>query len=338
MKILEREIGTITYVASQTRTLMLPRNYAYRSLSLELIAQVDTSAGASAGGPKDSCPAQLVQSIEVRANGRDVIKKIDLETLHRLTQLRHGVRPRVDGLASGFAEQVDAEVDVHAILDFAMWRAIRPIDTLLDSAGLATLDLVVTFGAPNDIMFDAYDGTITVDSATLRVSSIESVGVPAASRFMINKEYQLRSQINAASTNHQIQLPVGNLFRSFVIKTHSDGCQVDTILNNIQLKSGTEVYKNRDALALQKDNRVECGIEVSEVDGSAAAVDHYYLTHVLEGYYLLEFVKDGRLTEMLDTTRLSSLELVLDVNNPGTTDLIDVYPVELVLPAIEKVG
>ncbi len=345
MKILEREIGSITYAAGQTRTLPLPRNYAYRTLQLKLVAVLYRAAGATGGAPKDSCPAQLVQSIMIRANGRDVIKNYEMESLHRMDQIRHGVRPHISFAGfSGYAEITSGNkitCIVHAQIDFAMWRAIRPIDTLLNSAGLATLDFIVNFGNPDDTMNDAYDpaaGGVTVDSATLYVAAVESVGVPVGTRFMVNKEYMIRSQVTATSTSHQVQLPVSNLFRAFVLKTHSDGDQVDTILNNIQIKAGTEVFKNRIAGFLQMDNRLECGIEVAEVDGSAAAVDHYFLEHLLEGYYLLEFVKDGRLTECLDSSRLSSLELLLDVNTVGTNDFIDIYPVELIRPPEEIVG
>ncbi len=335
MKILEREIGTIEYQENQTRTLPLPRNYAYRKLYLKLVAELTLAAG-SAGTPKDSCPAQLISSIEIRANGRDVVKKFDLETLHRMNHLRYGVRPRVDGLPAGFGADSDVAVDVHAIIDFEMWRAIRPIDTLLDSAGMATLELIVTFGTGTDVMTDAYNGTVAIGSATLYVAALEAVGVPAGTTFMVNKEYQIRSIITAASNNHQIPLPVGNLYRSFVIKTHSDGVQVDTILNNIQLKAGTEVFKNRIAGFLQMDNRLELGLVIPDDRASLGTTDNFYLEHILEGYYLLEFVKDGHLTEALDTSKLSSLELLLDVNAPGTVDVIDVYPVELVLPVIRK--
>jgi hypothetical protein len=334
MKILEREIGSIPYAQGQTRSIDLPRNYAYRTLPLKLVAQMDRAAGASAGAPKDCCPAQLVQNLQIRANGRDVIKNIDFETLHRLCQIRHGVRPHISFADyAGYGEESNEVMSVHAQIDFEMWRAIRPIDTLLDAAGLATLELIVTWGSPNDVMNDAFDGTCSVDSATLYVGAVESVGVPAGTNFIANKEYMIRSQVNAASTSHQIKIPVSNMYRSIVLKTHSDGVQVDTILNNIQIKAGTEVFKNRLAGFLQMDNRLEFGIEVPERDEDAAAVDHYFLEKVLEGYYVLEFVKDGRLTEALDTRKLSSLELVLDVNNPGTVDFIDVYPVELLLPA-----
>ncbi len=343
MKILEREIGSITFAASQTRTLPLPRNYAYRTLQLKFVCQLDRVVGATGGAPKDSCPAQLVQNIMIRANGRDVIKNINFESLHRLDQLRHGVRPHISVAEAwdGYDVQTDVVMVIHAQIDFAMWRSIRPVDSLLNSAGLATLDFIVTFGNPDDVMNDAYDpaaGGITVDSGTLYVAAVEAVGVPAGTRFIVNKEYMIQSQVNATTTSHQIQLPVSNLFRSFVLKTHSDGDQVDTILNNIQIKAGTEVFKNRIASFLQMDNRLECGIEVPNVDSDAAAVDHYSLEHLLEGYYLLEFVKDGRLTECLDTGRLSSLELLLDVNNVGAADFVEVYPVELIRPPDEIVS
>ncbi len=107
MKILEREIGSLEYAENQTRTLQLPRNYAYRNLNLLLICQLDRAAG-SVGGPKDSCPAQLVKNIMVRANGRDVIKNIDFETQHRINQVSHGTRPYIyaEGF-SGFGAETD---------------------------------------------------------------------------------------------------------------------------------------------------------------------------------------------------------------------------------------
>ena len=346
MKILEREIGSIDFAANQTRTIPLPRNYAYRSLQLLLKCNLTrtTTAGTSSEEPKDSAPAQLVKNLMIRANGRDVIKNYDLETLHRLCQFRHGVRPYIAGIDwAGGDDAADKALAIHAQIDFAMWRAIRPIDTLLDSAGLATLELIVTWGAGMDTMDDAWQAEtgaqVTVNSATLYVASVEAVGVPAGTKFMSNKEYMIRSQVNAASTKHQISLPVANLYRSFVLKAHSDGQNVHTILphpNTITIQAGTEIFKYRIAHFLQLDNRLECQQEIPEnLAAQGTAWDHYLYELNHEGYYLLEFVKDGRLTECLDTSRLSSLDLFLDVANPGTDDFIDVYPVELIRPPIE---
>jgi len=342
MKILEREIGSIDYAENQTRTLPLPRNYAYRCLDLLLMVKLSREAG-SEGGPQDSAPSQLVRNIMIRANGRDVVKNYDMETLHRICEQRHHVRPYISAEAlSGYGALTDEMVYVAARIDFEMWDAVRPIDTLLDSAGLATLELIVTWGTGLDIMNDTFDGaSVTITSATLFVSSVEAVGVPAGTAFMMNKEFMIRSQVTAASARHQIQLPVSNLYRSIVIKTHSDGDQVNTILpfglanqNTITLQAGTEVFKYRIAGGLQASNRLDTEMQIPELTASAAALNHRLLENLQEGYYILEFVKDGRLTECLDTSKLSSLELFLDVANPGTDDFIDVYCTELIRPAV----
>lgn len=349
MKVLEREIGSIAYAENQTRTLPLPRNYAYRSLQLLLIADLTRAATAADGGaPKDSCPAQLIKSIQLRANGRDVIKSYDFESLHRMNEINHHVRPYIYATSfAGYADAADKVLKVAAQIDLAMWDSIRPIDTLLDSAGLATLELLVTWGTGLDVMNDTYPGSggsaesVTVNDATLWVSSVEEVGVPVGTKFMTNKEYMIRSQVTATSAKHQIPLPVANLFRQFILKTHSDGDQTDLILplslsnqKTITIKSGTEVFKYRIAGILQADNRLERELQVPERIGSAAALDHALQELLLEGYYLLEFVKDGRLTECLDTSQLSSLELELDVVKIGTNDFIDVFPTELIMPPL----
>lgn len=348
MKILEREVQTLEYAANQTRTIQLPRNYAYQKLNLNMVAAIYREAGATAGGAKDSAPAQLVKNIQIRANGRDVIKNIDFESLHRMNEINHGVRPHIDcdGWVGHAAILVGAkiEVSISAYIDYAMWRAIRPIDTLLDSAGLATLEMIVTWGTGNDTMNDAYDPAgagVTVDECVLHVSTVESVGVPAGTPFMTNKEYMIRSQVTAASARHQIQLPVSNLYRQLILKTHSDGDQVDTILpfslaaqNTITLQAGTEVFKYRMAGALKNDNRINRELQVPELltQGAAAPIDHRLTEYSMPGYYLLEFCPDGHLTECLDTARLSQLELILDVAHPGTDDFIDVFPTELIRP------
>lgn len=356
MKILEREIGSIDYAENQTRTLPLPRNYAYRCLDLILIAKLTRTATTPDGGDaKDSAPAQLVKNIVIRANGRDVIKNYDMETLHRLNQMRHHTRPFIDAEAwSGYTDAADKVLQVSARIEHEMWDAIRPIDTLLDSAGLATLELIITWGTGLDTMTYDYPGSggsgesVTVTSATLYVASVESVGVPAGTVFMTNKEYMIRSQVTATSNRHQIFLPVSNLYRSIVLKTHSRDVQVNTIIpwgitnqNAITLKSGTEVFKFRIAGFLQASNRLDYEMEVPEIMSDAAALNHRLEEQALEGYYILEFVKDGRLTECLDTSKLSDLTLELDVVSVDTVDkldFIDVYLTELIRPPAPAVA
>jgi len=154
MKLLERDIGSIVYAENQPRTLQLPRNYAYRALSLKLIADL-TWTETTAGSVMDSAPAQLIRNIVIRANGRDVIKNYDMESLHRLCQIRYGVRPKITSPISTSALS-DQDLEVHAVIQFEMFRAVKPVDSLLDSSGLATLELIITWGTGANVMGGAY--------------------------------------------------------------------------------------------------------------------------------------------------------------------------------------
>jgi hypothetical protein len=333
MKVLERPIGSRDFVAGQTRTIELPRNYAYRKLYLKLKADIvhdDSATGAAT--ILDSAPAQLINSISIRANGRDVIKNLDFEALHRLTQQRYGCRPYIDRPDGVFGTSAfDDSLVVCAVIDFEMWRAIRPADTFFPSGKLSTLELIINWGNVADMYHTWTGGSLTSCDATLYVDSLEAIGMPSDAELMINKENRFTQQIST-SGDHQISLPVGNVYRQIAIRTKdSNNENVNDMLSSIKLQSGTEVYKLWDAARLQFANRLEMATE-SPI--SQDTQDRFWHEDVIPGYYLLDFVKDGRLTESLDTSKMSELQLVLNVSSSGTTSgQIDIYPTELLMPS-----
>lgn len=312
LKILERRLGSLTYSASGTSTLDLPRNFAYDRLNLRLTGDITVAGGSASGVVKDTAGAQLVKRITVRANGRDVLKSIDFETLHRLTQIRYGTRPSATVLANGDA-QANTLINVHAILPFGMWLSKIKIDTLLNSSPLATLEFIVDWGAAKDWVDAANDRTVTINSAALEVYSEEYVGVPNNGRFGVNKESSIEKEVTATASDFQIDLPVGNLYRGIVLVQRVDGKLNASVISNVQIKSGTEVFKNVKANHLIDQAKVHYGIESWPTS-----------------YLPLEFVKDDLLSEALDARNLSSLEIVLDVTKQSGTNKIHVYPVELI--------
>ena len=338
MKILERTLGSIPYAAGQTRTLELPRNYAYRKLYLTLhVTGVYRGAHSvpGASGPKDSAPAHLIENLSIRANGRDVIKSLDFAALHRMCQQRHGTRPMIQVGDTWGGDAVilvgdKINMKVSAFLDFEMWRSIRPADTFFNSRRLTTLELIVNFNNPNSMMLDNYDESVTVESATLYVDSLEAVGMPAEAAMMVNKENRWRLPV-AVSGDHHVRIPVGNVFRQFMLRTtDANGALVNDLIDRITLKSGTEVFKLLDAARLQAVNRLELGLEnpIGQQTQNRAQFEN-----ITPGHYLLDCVKDGRLTECLDTSQMSDLELVLHVSSGGTTaGTVDIYPTELIMP------
>ncbi|KKN24051.1 hypothetical protein LCGC14_0898750 [marine sediment metagenome] len=342
MKLHKRYLGCINWPGvNQISTFSLPRNYALVALEFELVADLTrTIASGTAGGPADSAPAQLVRNLDIIVNGSDTIKHMDFETLHRKNQLQFGTRPRIYAEDwSGYANAADKVLKVASRMSFAMPRAIAQVDTLLDTTALSSLDLVVTWGAGLDTMNDGWAGNTTpvvsVNDAKLHITAIEYIGVVAGTNFALWKENWLRKKVVGVDNTFQIKLPFGSNinYRSILLKTHSDGDQVDTIipynglatLNKITLKSGTEVYLYQVGQLLTVQNRLQHAIEVPERTGSAAALNHRLQELTLEGYYYIDFCRDGRLSEMLDTSMLSDLELSLEVVNPGSADYVDVY-------------
>ncbi len=349
-KLIERELGILTFAANQTSTIQLPRDYSIDKLSFRLKGTLYRAAGATAGDPKDLSPAQLVKRIEIRKNGREVIKSLDFETLMRLNQIRYGALPlyqrKVHSSHADYTTQWDAhaavttganamDFDLQAFIDFGMWNSERRNDTLLDATGrggVTTLDLVITWGAYNDVMTSAYDpaaGGVAADvTPTLLIGSSEYIDISTAddpyTPYAVNKEYAIQKTITADNPKELIELGVGNFFRSFVIKTVVDDLPSNIVLgddytrdHSITLRSGTDVIKYRYGKSLQEENKLECHIETWPT-----------------GYYLLEMCKDGHLAKMLNTSNLSSLTFELDVNQSGTTTTVSVYPVEIVQPAI----
>jgi hypothetical protein len=341
-KLIEREVGQLTFAASQTSTIQLPRDYSYDKLNLRLAGTLFRTAGASAGAPRDLSFSQLVRRIEIRRNGRDVLKSLDMETLMRLTQMRYQCQPayqrKVHGSQADVTTQWDGfaavttganaiDFDISAMIDFGMWQSIRRNDTLLDSTGrggVSTLDMIITWGILNDVMtpdFNPAAAGVGADvTPVLYISASEYIDIDDASDpytpYSDNKEYSIRDIISATNPKEQITIGVGNFFRSFVIKTYSDGIQRNDILNTITLRSGTDVIKFRSAKGIQWDNKLEKHLEVWPI-----------------GYYCLEICKDGHLAKMLNTTNMSSLTIELDVIKQGTVCVVEIFPVEVVAAA-----
>lgn len=335
-KLHERDLKELNFTANQSSTLELPRNYSLDRLKFRLTMRLFRAAGATAGAPKDLSGAQLIRKIEVRKNGREVLKAIDFETLMRLCQLRYGTQPTYDRHVSGSGAEVTTEWDgfvavttganainfeLCAWLDFGMWNAIRRNDSLLDTTwrgGITTLDLVVYWGAYDDVMTSAYDpaaGGVDADVApVLQVSTEEYIDPdtqPGA--YIENREYGISKTITATDPKLQHKFNIGNRFRSFLIKTHSDDVQRNDILNNVKIVSGSDVYKNLSAIKLRQENKSELGLEVMPT-----------------GYYLLEFCKDGHLSRSVNTYGLSDLTCEMDVTKQGTLCIVEIFPVELV--------
>lgn len=320
MRNLVREVGFKTYSASGQETLSMPRDYAYIDIMIELYAKITVASGNTSGTLRDLAPAQLLRHLELRANGRDVIKSLDFESLSRLTHIRYGTAPNNTLLVNGDA-QTNTECYVYAILPLAMWRSVKPFDTLFNAKPLSTLELIMTFGTIADIYCDDAPGnrTSSVVEARVYIASKESVGLEANAVLPLNKEALIESEVTATSTEHKIQLNYAKdlAYRCLVLKAMEYNCVRNTVVNDIQLKSGGVIFYRLAGRRTRARNKSIFAVETMPT-----------------GYYVIDFCEDGRLADSLDTSGLSSLDLVLDVTKLTGTTKIRVYTTEVIVPTV----
>ena len=319
-----RELGEMTFSAGQVSTVDIPRGYSIAHLLFRLTATLSRAAGASAGAGKDLTGAQLVKRIELRKNGREVLKAVDFESLMRFSQQRKGTVPEwaLSAAWTGYGALSTTTFALSAALNFEMWNALNPLDTLFDSSGrngVTTLQLAVYWGALNDVMTAAYNpasGGVTADVTPVLSIAVEEYVDPDAlpGEYLEAREYSVRRSITATNPKEQQAVNVGNMFRQFVIKTYADDVQRSDILNNVIIRSGSQVFKNCKAEPLRQRNKSMLGLEAA-----------------MAGYYLLDFCPDGHLSRALKTQALSELIIEMDVTKQGTVCVVEIFPTELVV-------
>lgn len=312
-----RRVGKTEYVASGVDALDLPRKALYRQLSLKIEGAVNitdvtqapvlyTGAGGSA--------LRMVPRVEIIANGRDTIKSLSADAIAMKNLFLYGTKPILTESGLTVASHPFGGT---IILPFAMPRSIREIDTLLPSGRLSTLELRITYGSA-DAMFSTLPTAHTMTSVDVEVHLNECIRLDGkVEPYSTYKELYIEKTVPAASAAFQVILPTGNRYRGFLLECESDGNMVNTILNKITIKSGTDVFLAKDADVVQGES----------------IVMHKLGAQTVTGYYYIDFCPEGRLVDALDATGLSSLEMELDVNVPGTTDKIRVYPCEIIAGA-----
>lgn len=314
-----RNVTVKTLTLGTPETIVLPRNYALRQLLLRLKGTVDVTAGTTAFTQLSQGVANLLSNIRVRRDGKDTMFALGGQLTYELNKILYGT-PNAITLAA-ITNATNVAVNATMIVPFENIRGVNPFDTLLKGAGLSSLDLLIdTVAASN--MFYGGDGTVAVNSAfTLSVDVMEEVG---ANNFIFGDIRTYLAQkiaVTAASNNFQIKpISVGNFYKGFLLFVEDAGVPSDSVITNIKLKSGSEVFIDIPAADLKDDNK-----------------RHFGITTLSTGVYYIDLMPDGRLNQCLDVTPASgreSLEFELVTAAPGGTCNISVVALEYIPPQV----
>lgn len=328
-----RKQVTIQYTSNGKQTESLSRGFVYRELYLRLQGQLTvTGANNTLANTQHGDEWQILKRLEIIANGVDVLRSIDGNSLWWMDLLWYGVPPKIT-FALGDGATANASFDSTLILPFWIPQSLRPIDTALNSAELSSLEVAITWGTHTDIN-SAATGFTT--APTLEIYSLESFGVQGP--FSQFRQWVIQKDIPASNPRFQQDLPVGNMFRGFLLNfTVGAGNPLlngdsNAVLNNFKILSGTTVFADLQRQALQESSymRKSATRVFTGAAGGSYTADRRGTTNDRTGWYLYDHVTDGFMSEAIDTLGFSELKVELDVTKQANTNTMFLYPFEII--------
>lgn len=312
-----RKQNVVTYAANNKIQKSLARGMVYRELMLELacaptLAATKNTAALTEAGDEWN----VIQKLEIIANGTDVIKSISGRALRWLNVVWQHCMP---SLSSALADGATANPSLKSTLILPFWQfdSVKPLDTALNSADLSDLQIAVTWGDYTDINANA---TAFTTDPTLTVYSQECFGFDSPPVFSNYRFYEINQAFTSADSDKQIQLPVGPVYRAFTLITDDAGAEKSGILNNLKLSSGTTIFADVDAKVANTHWTDRLGI--SRWNGGSEALKPKSSQSSIQGVYHFDLVRDGFLTEGIDTIGFSEFLLRLDLSVVGTPNVL----------------
>ncbi len=311
-----RRVDNVVGGEGLVKGIDLPRKDLYRQLLLRLYANVNIT---TLGAPVlyAHSPSKYLKRIELIADGKDTIKSINMKAMVLKNFFHFSRYPSrvVPTLAVG-----DNKFYQTIVLPMALPRAVREIDTLIDSGRLSTFNLQFTFGSKADI-FSTAPTAYTLPNLECKVHLLESLNVENKPlTFGVYKETFIEKEVTQTQNEFQVLLPVGNVYRGFLIEAEVAGEPSDVVINSVQIRSGTTVFFKAEWPDLRDFNATNMNME----------------NQSFTGFAYVDFCPEGRIVDALNASQLSMLEMVFDVTKGAGTHFIRVYPDEIIVPTLVR--
>ena len=278
--------NSIPWVANETKSEELPHS-VYRGLHLKLTV---TTTNSSASGFTIDALLNLVNRLNLVIDGQDNFVVVNLRDVYYMNYYDFSMAP----VSSIDATDGSGKISyVHLYIPHSLTRAAKPDDTMLDVRSVATYRAVVTWNGAASVPSSG----VTVTAATLsfntdvyeNVDALPEVGKHELSGLDYNLDQVGRLNLKVPyGGNHQYR-------RLFLFTRNSSSALSNVQIDDVIVKSNSFYYLDMEADRLQVQN----------ARGHSIAAQ--------TGVYLIDFTRDGRMTQRLDARRLN--ELFVDVNS-----------------------
>lgn len=310
----------IPFAANQRQISVLNRGLVMRELQLRLQATITTTSNTAAADFKPGDEWALLKSLDLIVNTQNNIRSFTGEQLRWLNTFWYN-RPPTSSVSTGVQS-----LTIDSLLTIPLWspKSIRPIDTALNTALLADLRLECQWGAVGDILSTA--GAAFSVNPTLSIQTLEAFGYDGPFNGLTISRL-VKTDIGGATSGAQLQLPVGNLYRGFLIsqKDASGNDYSASRISQVRLKSGPTVLMDWPYQVLQRQYFQQAAI--LETATGFAGVS----TNANRASWLyVDLATDEMNSELPDTLGLSQFTLEFDTTAaiPNLTVLpIQIQPI-----------
>jgi hypothetical protein len=235
---------------------------------------------------------KLIDRLRVVINGEDNIINIKGYHLYYHNLYMHA-QAAVNDILTTASTQVTSYLSVY--LPFALQRAVRPEDTVLDarkSSGVSTIHLEIDWGT------SIGSGVTSIDSGALQIWTDEYAGVPNSEKVAKGLHRMSFVSSNLDATGEVIQDletgPGNEYVRLMVFALDSSGALDNDQLDNIGIKVRDNFVIKKDSRAIQHQNQMQYNVDKQT------------------GIYILDFTTDGKMTQRLNAANIGELKAVLN--------------------------
>ena len=300
--------ATLTYAANAKETKKLDRGYVIREIAIRLTCQITSTTAITAA---DLGPAGLwgiVKNLRLKLNSNTNIRDLSGDQLKLLNYFYYNNGDFTDEQTLVMPAATTRTIESTLIIPLWMVDSIRPIDTQLDATLLSNLEIQVDWGNIEDIT-DVGDAVLAsdpfIETATLNAFGING---PFNTQIIDTEIFQ----VTGINPKYQIDLAVGNLYRSFLIGGQdSAGYDIVNAIDNIRVFSGGTDYFNIPAELWRRWSDKRERIVQGMNDGSGKFVS---ANRNMDAWYYVDMVTDGLLSETINAIGLSTLKIELDIN------------------------
>ncbi len=343
-----RQIDSFQWVASGAKSVNVPVDDAYKRFYFEINGSfsVTYASGSPVIGGLGIFP-RLVTNIVIQQNGSDTIKNVDPYFMRMFDFLVEKSLPRraITKQAGAFSTRVPlteleyggsafqattgymlVEEDLIIYMDHPLCYEQGKDVSIWNTRGLASAQIVMQFG-PYSNLDESAAGTVAFAADLPLTISIEAETAPSIERereFLLFKQTSSQYSYSGAQSGALIPLPRGNLLTGVHLLARNGDASgqrlSDIVVTNMEVVlNGNKSIKKTTFRRAQKEMMAAYGLR------SVQATAAQGITHPLQGYCYLGFLRDGVVATALDTSLsagVDSVNLKIDTGSTSAPDAV----------------